>query len=91
VSDRLELLRQMPGWKKAQALAAQRLLTGECLIERSPKAEGLSAQAIGEIKLALMIVHDLNPWERLGAEEEALFRGVSTDTVQRHRKELKQL
>lgn len=55
------------------------------------KGTPLRGRRRGALKLALLIVHIMNPFERFGAEEEALLRGVSSDTVSRHRKELKTL
>lgn len=71
-----------------EQIAIERLATGTPLIRRG---EVLIGERRMEIKLALIYVHKVNAWEKLGAEEEALFRGISADTVARHRSELKRL
>lgn len=85
--DRLELLKPLIT-SEVRKLADQRLLTGESLVKKGHEPQGKRRQII---KVALLAVHIMNPWEVFGAEEEALLRGVSSDTVARRRNDLKKL
>lgn len=40
-----------------------------------------------EAKIALLIVRELNPYEDLQDEEEALLRGINSDTLRNRRKD----
>lgn len=87
MTDRLELLRPLitPAVRK---VADERLLTGESLVKKGHEPQGKRRQLV---KIALLVVHIMNPFERFFAEEEALLRGVSSDTLSRHRNEFKKL
>ena len=79
MSDRLELLRPLltPAIHK---MALMRLSDGEPLVKKGDKPTGKRRT---EIKLALLLVHILNPFEDFGIEEKALIHGISTDTLAR--------
>lgn len=87
--DRLELLKPLIT-PEVRKLADERLLTGEPLV-KAGKANVLTGKRRQLVKIALLVVHVMNPWEVFGAEEEALLRGVSSDTIARRRNELKKL
>ena len=86
MSDRLALLQPLitPAREK---LAHRRILTGTPLVS----SRGELAGKREDVKIALLIVHILNPFECFGKEEEALLRGTSSDTLLRRGNELRKL
>lgn len=91
MSNRAELLRALltPAVEKRANL---RLLEGA---DAAPIVNAKTGEPIrckrGEAKLALLWVHELNPYELFPREEEALIRGTSSDTILRRRGELRNL
>lgn len=87
MSDRIDLLKELitPTRKR---LAHKRLLEGESLVN-SKTGEPLYSAA--DVKVALMLVHILNPYEALQKEEEAFMRGISSDTLRRRGNALRRL
>jgi hypothetical protein len=86
VSERIDLLQPLitPAVEK---LAHRRILSGEPLVTPAGEVTGKRA----DVKIALILVHILNPYEVLRKEEEALLRGVSSDTLNRRANELRKL
>lgn len=83
----LELLKPLIT-PEVRKLADQRLLFGESLIKKGNASLG---KRRGTVKVALLVVHAMNPFEKFGVEEEALLRGISSDTLLRNKNELKKL
>ena len=85
--DRIELLKPLITPAR-QKLAHRRLLTGEPLVNSKTGKPLFNA---ADVKVALLIVHEINPWEMFGKEEEAFLRGVCSDTLRSRATELRKL
>lgn len=86
MSERLALLKPLLT-SAVRKLAHHRLLTDEPLVN----AKGVPSGKRADVKIALLLVQILNPYELFEKEEEALLRGTSSDTLLRRTKELKKL
>lgn len=87
MSDRLELLKTAglitPAVKR---LIAQRIVTHEPLIR---EGDNLTPKQKGDVKVALLAIRIINDVEEFFDPEEALMRGISTDTLATRRKQVK--
>ncbi len=81
-SDRMRLLAPLIT-ERVIELARIRIMTGENFYKGAvlllPDDEGV-------VKLALLVAHEMSPLEDFKAEEEALMRGIDSDTLRARKK-----
>jgi hypothetical protein len=83
MSDRFALIQPYLS-ATVKKLIHRRLTRHEGLIRDGAK---LSEKRRAEIKIALLAVHIINPLEEFFDPEEALIRGISTDTLKKRQDE----
>lgn len=93
MTERWDLLSELatPARRK---LALERLSTPEMNLVGPGKDEAeikRDPKRYADVKVALLLVQIMNPWEKFSAGEEAVLRGVSSDTVARNRNHIKPL
>lgn len=78
MSDQLQALGKELLTRQVRQLAEERLLSGVALVKHRQK---LTKARRRVVKLALILVHIMNPFEDLYDPEEALLRGINEDAL----------
>lgn len=74
--------------EKVLRLAVNRVLDPRVpLVKEGEQLDGVKRHR--DIKLALILVNMINPLESLTAREEAVLRGISSDTLAKHKDEFR--
>lgn len=83
MSERLNLLLKLYT-PRVRALVEHRLTNHVPLIERASR---FAKKKRLEVKVALLVVHIINPFEDFFASEEALIRGIDDKTLAKRKQE----